>query len=308
MTVSKPPSASQMLSKVLGGQESSRGTNFGVAAAVVLAVTLLLLAVIAWPLLSLRFGTRTSESTSAPGGGGGAPEEFQTALDANLRQVTGRSMFFPPLPMSPKEELVSTPKATRYAGPAIVAMVNGAVWFSDGQRLEVGQSSPSGKMKVISLKAPWSARILWDGGEFDVGFFERSPLLTGRVDPATARTDWSSYTGFSSTPSRPAASSAASRPRRGDEGPSFDRPPPGREPQILIDIPQADSPAAPEPPQPAPPPTNPVPPDRTDPGREPSTSPSSGPDPTPPATNSDPHEPAPEPSPAPQTEPEKQTK
>ncbi|HVZ94333.1 MAG TPA: hypothetical protein VG797_07475 [Phycisphaerales bacterium] len=105
-------------------------------------------------------------------------EQFKQAIDANLAQVNGRSMFY--VPGAPravakveekKDDKPSTPSS--YGGPRIIAMINNKVWFDDATSMKVGEGEKS-EMKVVAISTPWSARIAWRGVEFDVPLFDRT--------------------------------------------------------------------------------------------------------------------------------------
>lgn len=117
-----------------------------------------------------------------------AAEEYGKSLDEAVAQVDGRSIFFvpsPPIPPPPPAPVVAEteppppPRPTSYGGPAIVAMVNGMVWFADGTRLAEGQSSESGDIRVLRLDMPWHAVLEWKGVEFKVALFERDSTVLG---------------------------------------------------------------------------------------------------------------------------------
>ena len=107
--------------------------------------------------------------------------EFSATLRAQQAQIDGRSMFFiPPRPRPPRPEYTDTAprvpiKPSRYGGPAIIAMVNGSVLFADGQRVRMGESGRG--VKVVSLSVPWSAKVEWEGIEFDVELFQRDSTI-----------------------------------------------------------------------------------------------------------------------------------
>lgn len=95
---------------------------------------------------------------------------------------------------------------TRYGGPNIVAMVDNAVWFADGRRLKVGESSGE-SLSVLEVNAPWSAKLRWSGGEFTVSLFDRSPInLSQPMSVWLGPPPPPSIT--APTPARPAASAA----------------------------------------------------------------------------------------------------
>lgn len=123
-------------------------------------------------------------------------ERFAAAFDGRLAQFRGRSMFFlppepppPPPPPSEPTEHGSGPqsKPTSYAGPAIIAMVNDTVWFDDGRRLDLGEDDAAG-LVVMSINPPWSARLRWNGVEFEVPLFDRTTprFLTPDAAPEPA--------------------------------------------------------------------------------------------------------------------------
>jgi hypothetical protein len=101
-----------------------------------------------------------------------------------LAQIEGRSLFLVPGPPSiersagppPDDEPKDKPKPTSYGGPSIVAMMNDAVWFSDGKRLQAG-SEKEGDVRVVAVNIPWEATVEWQGVEFKVGLFTRDSLV-----------------------------------------------------------------------------------------------------------------------------------
>ncbi len=106
-------------------------------------------------------------------------ERFRASFEQPLKQIAGRSMFFVPQEPAAPAQTAEAPapekssKPSRYAGPGIIAMINGTVWFDDGKRLTIG-ADPVGSLKVIDINAPWSARLEWEGVEFEVPLFERT--------------------------------------------------------------------------------------------------------------------------------------
>ncbi|MBL8745352.1 MAG: hypothetical protein JNK58_03240 [Phycisphaerae bacterium] len=106
-------------------------------------------------------------------------ETFRASFSTHLAQFNGRSMFFvPPRPTPPPAEVESSepeepPPPARYGGPAIIAMINRTVWFEGGNRLREDEAA-SGGLRVVSVNAPWGARIEWRGQEWDVPLFDRT--------------------------------------------------------------------------------------------------------------------------------------
>jgi len=105
---------------------------------------------------------------------------FQESTAKQVRQLEGRAMFLIPAPPAPPpppppEETPDRPPPppSRYGGPAIIAMLGGSVWFEDGRVLAEGGRAERG-LRVVSTSPPWTARLEWNGVEFDVTLFERT--------------------------------------------------------------------------------------------------------------------------------------
>lgn len=170
MSPAASPRTAQGMAQMLGVH--------GVVALVAVALAAATLLMQAGPLARALF-VPSAASADAPSEDGARAERFRTAFDGNLAQIDGRSMFFTP-PAPPPPARAETPRGdtaprapTRYDGPAIIAMINGSVWFADGRRLAVGGEGDS-TLSVLSQNGPWSARVLWQGVEFDVPLFERT--------------------------------------------------------------------------------------------------------------------------------------
>lgn len=314
MSPSAPPSPSQTLARLLGGGRGVPPLGVGVLA--VLGFTLLVVILSIWPLVRVR----NQVSKPIPQAPSDEPlfKDFHAAVGGDLAQVEGRSLFAVPAPPAHVEvaEKPETAKATRYGGPSVIAMINGKVWFSDGQRLGVGEAGTD-SLKVLSLDAPWSTKVRWQGGEFDVEFFQRSPLLTGEpiadasddrapyVPPALRRRGGArgSRSTISSAGPPPSAPSGA-RTQATRSGPSAGgdqhTPDPGTDttPPPPMQDPPSDEPPPPHDPgaQPGGSPDDPHPaaPPNAEPGSAPGADPSSDPRPDP--------QPAPPPSPEPEPE------
>ncbi|MEO1130199.1 MAG: hypothetical protein AAFX05_10910 [Planctomycetota bacterium] len=110
-------------------------------------------------------------------------EKFNEQQAREIARLKGRSMFYVPPPPTeqepepePEPEVVDTgppPKPTRYAGPDVVAVVNGQIWFDNDRVLNVGDEG--GGVRVVSAEnAPWTVRVEWREVEFDVELFERT--------------------------------------------------------------------------------------------------------------------------------------
>jgi hypothetical protein len=142
----------------------------------------------------------------SPGTGDAAVDEKFAALMADHEDALatyqarfdGRSVFFPPpLPAPPratpkprpepkenKEPVIETPSIPRnYTGPSIRALLGDTVWFHGGLRLAVGEEAEG--VEVLSVNAPWSARVAYGGGEYDVSLFENlTPFFQDPNAPA----------------------------------------------------------------------------------------------------------------------------
>ena len=112
--------------------------------------------------------------------------EAQSAMFRD--RFDGRSVFFPPPairtptvapPPRPETPIVSTPKPPsgpppappNYRGPTPTAIIGDEVHFVGDQRLRVGEESDG--VGVISVDAPWSVKLTYAGGTYDVPLFEQ---------------------------------------------------------------------------------------------------------------------------------------
>lgn len=110
-------------------------------------------------------------------------EKLKGSFDAWTAQTEGRSLFLVP---GPKVAVVEKPpevptataetKPASYGGPGIIAMINDRVWFDDGKIIAAG-GEKDGDVRVVSLDAPWSAKIEWKGVEFSVPFFAHDTVV-----------------------------------------------------------------------------------------------------------------------------------
>lgn len=241
---------SQTLADLLSGGAHARSSRLGVVAVAVLGATLIVLLLQALPLLRLPGSSAQPEAPRALDPQKAA-EKFDQSITSYLAQFEGRSPFYLPLKNPKIEEPVEDvrPVATRYAGPRIVAMINNAVWFANGERVEVGKTDSRGEIKVLSINAPWSAKLRWQGGEFTVDFFQRSPLLTGNMEA------WRSIS--IDEPARPLTPNApASAPAPKRESPAQAAAPDAPAPQpapIVVEVPVVEPPHEDPPPRPPPP-------------------------------------------------------
>lgn len=171
--------------------------------------------------------------------------ELDQKFNEQIAQFDGRTVFYVPAPPSaeapieeePADPGLPPPPPDRYGGPGIIAMVNESVWFSDGTRVRIGESS--GDLTVVALNAPWDATILWKQREFTVPFFDRDSVVLAKssagsgIDPPPSDQAPPSDTN-GATPSgdtEPAPSTAPATPPPAEPEPSPppppDEPPPG---------------------------------------------------------------------------------
>lgn len=117
----------------------------------------------------------------------------------------GRSLFFKPPAPTPRPKQITRrdpPKPARepdpvdtgpppppreYSGPSILFVLGEEVWFRNGLRLRVGEEGDG--VRVISSDAPWTVRLGFRGGEYDVPLFDRAyPGLDNRPPQRQTRT------------------------------------------------------------------------------------------------------------------------
>jgi hypothetical protein len=91
-------------------------------------------------------------------------------IASRARVIDGRSPFYPARPPEPPKPAVPA----RYGGPALAGVVANTVYFTDGKKVGLGQAE--GGVEVLSISAPWSVRLRWSGGEYDVTLVDRQPI------------------------------------------------------------------------------------------------------------------------------------
>jgi hypothetical protein len=138
------------------------------------------------PVLGALFSPGTSE-TAVDEKFAALMADHEDALATYQARFDGRSVFFPPPSPAPQAPVrVSTPKQPEpdqpvietpviphtYTGPSIRALLGDTVWFHGGLRLAVGEEAEG--VEVLSVDAPWSARVAYAGGEYDVSLFENA--------------------------------------------------------------------------------------------------------------------------------------
>lgn len=133
-------------------------------------VTLVLAAVILWPVL--RTTHAVSDAPVVERNPVNAADAFDSAIDKQVAMIDGRSLFA--IPHKP-DEVPTGPAPRIYAGPQLIAFVNGAAWFADGQK--ISDETPKAKtLELVRADPPWSIRVKWQGGEYDVELFKKVPV------------------------------------------------------------------------------------------------------------------------------------
>ena len=145
-----------------------------VLGSIILALLAVTAVTLVWAIKGVLFpATMPAAAEVGPRSG----DEMKSKLDTFKKQLASagdrintRSPFYPPKPKA----VPAPPVPNRYAGPALIAMVNNSAMFADGTMLSVGDPSKNG-ISILEVNAPWTAKVRWNGGEFTVTLFERDP-------------------------------------------------------------------------------------------------------------------------------------
>lgn len=101
-------------------------------------------------------------------------DELLRKADAGVKlardRVAARSPFYPKIVEAPPPP----PAPLTYGGPSLIAILGDEAWFStsDRLRLKPGDAEVNG-LAVVSLDPPWSATVMWRGGQFTLELFKR---------------------------------------------------------------------------------------------------------------------------------------
>lgn len=132
----------------------------------------------------------SAETQSNAAGDEASAKKYVEKFPGYLAQIEGRSLFMVPGPPAtakasdaepPLSEPGESPKPTSYGGPAIIGMMNDAVWFENGKRLVAG-GDKDGDLRVVSVNIPWEATLEWQAVEFKVGLFTKDNLVVKERD------------------------------------------------------------------------------------------------------------------------------
>ncbi len=131
-------------------------------------------------------------------------DEHDKEMSTYQARFNGRSLFFKPpappprprpVPPPAEEDTIPPPPpppSTVYTGPSVVAILGDEVWFrapragESSLRIRVGDQREG--ITVLAANAPWSVRLGYERGEYDIDLFKRtfpglldSPRPTERV-------------------------------------------------------------------------------------------------------------------------------
>lgn len=155
----------------------------GQAAVFVIIIAIVLLA---FPVLAL-VGTLMTPAASPSAAQSTRQQEmlkkFEESSEHSLAQTSGRSLFvIPAAPRAPRNDPPTTVTDTTprppsaYGGPALAAIINDTVWFSDGTRLKPGENADK-SLSVVKVDPPWGATIKYRGVDFPVTLFEHDKTV-----------------------------------------------------------------------------------------------------------------------------------
>jgi len=151
-----------------------------------LVVIVLAIVVLAFPVVAM-VGTLLTPAASPSAAQDTRRQEmlkkFEESSERSLAQTSGRSLFvIPAAPRAPRSDPPPTVTDTTprppasYGGPALAAIINDTVWFSDGTRLRAGQDADK-PLSVVKVDPPWGATIKYRGVDFPVTLFERDKTV-----------------------------------------------------------------------------------------------------------------------------------
>lgn len=158
-----------------GGLRGSDGLPLpvlGIVALAAIPLSIGAVVLVARPLNAILNGSASATSAGETAGSAPGVRSTGEVMEGHLALVNGRSLFtIPPPPAEEPEDRGPAPAV--YGGPALIAMIDGAAWFQDGTRAEQGGAAENG-VRVIELRAPWGAKVEWEGGTYDVELFKRT--------------------------------------------------------------------------------------------------------------------------------------
>ncbi|MHC5023767.1 MAG: hypothetical protein ACYTGG_07635 [Planctomycetota bacterium] len=157
--------------------------------ALAVATCLVMLLVGALQILGATFASGVSEEKPSEFLAG-LEQDHQSSVETDRNRVDGRNLFYPtrktptaaappppppPPPDDDEPEIVAPPEPTApasYQGPSIMAVVGESVWFNpvrSGEKLLIVNTGETKEgVTVLTTNPPWSARVGYQGGEYDV--------------------------------------------------------------------------------------------------------------------------------------------
>lgn len=155
----------------------------GQAALVVIVVAIILLAFPVAAMVGTLMTPAASPSATQSTRQQEMLKKFEESSEHSLAQTSGRSLFvIPAAPRAPRNDppttvTDTTPKPpSAYGGPALAAIINDTVWFSDGTRLKPGENADK-SLSVVKVDPPWGATIKYRGVDFPVTLFEHDKTV-----------------------------------------------------------------------------------------------------------------------------------
>lgn len=135
--------------------------------------------------------------------------------DLSVRRFEGRSAFFvprppppprveppppppPPPPTAPPPPPPPPPPPAIYGGPKPRSLIGDIVFFEAGsgvERVRVGEQY--GAIRVLGVSPPWTVRVAWSGGEYDVPLWGDRNDAVFRSNPFAASSSMPSLEGGS---------------------------------------------------------------------------------------------------------------
>jgi hypothetical protein len=152
--------------------QAGAGGVLGVAVLSVAVVGTAVAGVLAWPLVFPP--AEKPAPTEAVVMASAERDELARKGEGAVRQakdrVSARSPFYPKVVAPPPPP----PAPLSYGGPSLIAILGDEAWFSTADRLRLKPGDPEvNGLVVVSLDAPWSATVIWRGGQFTLELFKR---------------------------------------------------------------------------------------------------------------------------------------
>jgi hypothetical protein len=185
-------------------------TTLGPVGALATVAGAVALVVLGTSLVTFTRGAMTTAPEVDASGQVGRKGDDKT-IEKYLAQINGRSMLLRPGRVAQKEPEpapVDTgpppppPAPTSYDGSKIIAMVLDTVWFDDGRKMKVGDAEKD-DTEVVSVNAPWDAKLRWKKVEFTVPLFGRDAIVVKKGESGSASSTAASIPPSSETEAPP---------------------------------------------------------------------------------------------------------